>query len=414
MLFNIIQKSFLNQKKAVALMLVSVAAGTAVTASLLTVSYDISGKVSKELRSFGANILIEPKVEGLAGISGQKRFLREEDIVRAKAIFWRHNIIGIAPMLEATVEVKANSRTATYDIIGIWYEKSLPLPGEEKQFTAGTRTVSPWWDIKGQWPDSHEKVIAGASLSERLGIKTGDEIFMNGKRFTVSGTLETGGREDNQIIMELGALQEFMNMPGKISKVLVSALSKPMDEFAYKDPATMTQAEYEKWYCTGYITSIAKQLEEVFRGSRAKPVWNIAETEGKVLNRLTLLIYFLSFLSVLAAALGVSTTMIMSFLRRTHEIGLMKAVGADSGKIITVFISEACLTGLIGGTIGYVLSLIVSQYIGTQVFSARLEQREMLLPIALGSAVLIAVLGTILPIKKALSIKPAIILKGAE
>ena len=77
MLLKIIRKSFLNQKKAMALMIVSVAVGTALAASLINISLEIGGKVSKELRTFGANILIEPKVEGLADISGQKRYLRE-------------------------------------------------------------------------------------------------------------------------------------------------------------------------------------------------------------------------------------------------------------------------------------------------------------------------------------------------
>ena len=59
-------------------------------------------------------------------------------------------------------------------------------------------------------------------------------------------------------------------------------------------PHTMSQTEYEKWYCTGYVTSIAKQLEEVFLGSTSRPIWPVAETEGKVLGRLKLLIYLLT------------------------------------------------------------------------------------------------------------------------
>ncbi|MEF9437506.1 MAG: hypothetical protein L0922_01680 [Candidatus Mariimomonas ferrooxydans] len=97
MLFQIIKRSFLNQKKAMALMIASVAVGTALAASLIIISLEIGGKVSRELRAFGANILIEPKIEGLAYISGQKRHLRQEDVIRAKTIFWRHNILGIAP-----------------------------------------------------------------------------------------------------------------------------------------------------------------------------------------------------------------------------------------------------------------------------------------------------------------------------
>ena len=95
------KQSFTKQKKAMALMVISVAMGTAVSASLITISLDIKSKVTRELRSFGANITIEPKVEGMADLAGQKRFLREEDLPKAKAIFWRHNIVGVVPYLEA-------------------------------------------------------------------------------------------------------------------------------------------------------------------------------------------------------------------------------------------------------------------------------------------------------------------------
>jgi putative ABC transport system permease protein len=143
-LLKIIQRSFVNQKKSMALMVVSVAVGTALAASLINISLQIGGKVSKELRSFGANIRIEAKVEGLADISGQKRYLRQEDIIRAKTIFWRNNILGLSPFLDAKAEVKIGERTEKVNVAGMWYEKKLPLPGENKEFLVGTGTVFPW------------------------------------------------------------------------------------------------------------------------------------------------------------------------------------------------------------------------------------------------------------------------------
>jgi putative ABC transport system permease protein len=106
--------------------------------------------------------------------------------------------------------------------------------------------------------------------------------------------------------------------------------------------------------------------------------------------------------------------MIMSLLRRTEEIGLMKAMGADSIKIAAVFLSEGVMIGLIGGMIGYVLSIAASNYIGVEVFNTGFEQSTILFPAAIGSAVFISIIGTILPVRKAMKVKPAIVLKGAE
>ncbi len=414
MLFKLIQKSFINQKKAMALMIVAVAVGTAIASSLISISLEIEGRVSKELRSFGANILVEPKIEGLADISGQKRYLRQEDIIKVKTIFWRHNILGAAPFLDEAAFLKFNNWSEKVTVSGTWYEKRLAVPGEEQEFSAGIKNVFPWWLIRGNWSEGPGNVIVGKVIAGRMGIESGAVIMLNDRPFHVSGILETGGDEDDRILMDLETLQELKGTDSHVSRVLISALTRPMDEFAYRDPDTMSRTEYEKWYCTGYVTSISKQLEEVFVGSNAKPVWRVVGTEGRVLERLTLLIYILTIVVLIAAALGVSTTMIMSLLRRVEEIGLMKAIGADSRKILTVFLSEGIIIGLLGGMLGYLLSIAVSGYIGAIVFSAVFEQRAILFLLAIGSAVLISVLGMIIPLRKALKIQPGVVLKGAE
>ncbi len=408
MLIRIISRSFLNQKKAMAVMIASVAVGTAIAASLLSLSLDVSTKVAKELRSFGANILIQPKVTGLAGVSGQQRYLREEDIPKAKTVFWRHNIMGIAPVL--TVR---DDRLKT-TILGTWYRKNLAMPGEKKPFETGTANVMPWWSIDGAWPSGDGELLAGSSFAERLGLKNGSDIAVRGKRFRITGILTTGGREDDMLVGELGTVQRLAGLPGRVSSAYVSALTTPMDDFAYRDPEKMSRKEYEKWYCTGYVTSIAKQLEEVFAGSTARPIWPVAETEGKVLNRLELLVVLLTVVALFSAALGVSATMIMSLLRRTEEVALMKAVGAGSLQTASLFLTEALVIGLAGGTLGYLLSLGISDYLGTAVFGAALEQQGFLLPISLAVSVLIAAIGVYLPIRRAMAIKPAVALKEGQ
>ena len=414
MLLNIIKSSFINQKKSMALMIASVAVGTALAASLITLSFEISGKVSNELRAFGANILVEPAVEGLADITGQKRYLDEDEILKVKTIFWRHNVMGISPFLETDESISFKGNNRDVKLVGAWYEKELPVPGEKKTFKTGISTVSPWWAIEGNWPASDNEIIIGITLASDMGIMQGDDVKAGDTLLKVTGILDTGGPEDDQAFMELQSLQTLTGMQGMVSKVYVSALTTPMDEFAYKNTDIMTSTEYEKWYCTGYVTSIAKQVEEVFSGSNAKPIWKVAATEGNVLGKLEVLTYLLCIISLAASALGVSTTMIMSLLRRSEEIGLMKALGAARLSIVTIFVTEGFFIGLMGGVLGYIVSIAVSQYIGMHVFNTALQQKGYLMLIAIGSAILIALAGTVLPIKRALYIKPGIVLKEAK
>ena len=104
------------------------------------------------------------------------------------------------------------------------------------------------------------------------------------QQFRVAGIVTTGGYEEEQLFAPLVTVQSLLQQQGKVSRVLVSALTVPMDDFGKKDPATMTKDEYEKWYCTAYVTSVAKNVEEVMAGSRAKPIWQIASAEGALLT----------------------------------------------------------------------------------------------------------------------------------
>jgi putative ABC transport system permease protein len=413
MLLVLLRQSFANQKRAMAVMVASVAMGTAISASLITISLDITGKVARELRSFGANVVIEPRVEGFADIAGERRYLRVEDLPRAKTIFWRHNILGLAPFLDAEVELQAGGTRRTVPAIGTWIDRRLPLPGEQAEFQVGTVTVLPWWEVRGAPPEGGS-VLLGESLAADLGLHAGDTVLVGGRSYAVSGTLATGEGEDRSVIFGLEELQRIVGREGAVSRVLVSALTTPMDAFAYKDPTTMTKAEYEKWYCTGYVTSISKQLEEVFQGGRAKPIWKVAASEGTVLGRMSVLVYLLTAATLVAAAIGMSTTMAASILRRLEEIGLMKALGADRMRIVGIFLVEALVIGLAGGLIGYLFSLGVSDWIGMRVFSTAIEDRGMLLPASLLSALGIAVAGSLLPIRRALNVQPAVVLKWAR
>lgn len=414
MLPRLLKRSFLNQKKAMTIMVVAVAVGTAVAASLLTVATEISSKVAVELRAFGANILVEPRLEGLAGVSGQARYLEESDLKKIKTVFWRHNILGFAPFLDGLVEMRSGENVRPVQAVGTWFEQKLQLPGEESAFVAGIVSVAPWWSIEGAWASHADSVVVGSALATELNLHVGDSVNLEGRAFQVSGLLTTGDREDEQVFMELATLQGLLGGEGRISRVQVSALTTPMDDFAYKNPKTMTRTEYEKWYCTGYVTSIAKQVEEVMTGSRARPVWNVAETEGKVLEKLRLAIYLLSVMALIASAIGVGTTMVTSLLRRVEEVGLMKALGADSMGIITLFLSEAVLIGVFGGTVGLLLSLWISKQVGLLVFGTELNQKALLFPLSMGVSLIIAILGALLPIARALHIKPAVVLKGVE
>lgn len=409
MLFRILKNSFLKRPKAVFLVFLSITMGAAVATAFLGIAGEISHKMALELRSYGANILIEP-----AAIEGGG-FLREDDLPKIKTVFWKYNITGFNPYLFGVSDFSADGKKERGVVSGTWFAKQLEVPGEDTS-VQGIKGIAPWWDVQGRWPEDADEAIIGATLAKRLGIVVGRDLdaAVRGRtqRFRVVGVVTTGGYEEEQLFAPLVTVQSLLQQPGKISRVQVSALTVPMDEFGKKDPTTMSKDEYEKWYCTAYVTSVAKNVEEVMTGSRAKPIWQIASAEGSLLTKLNNVMLLLTMLALVASATAVSTSLMASMAERSPEIALMKAVGADRLQISAIFVGETLIISVAGGVIGFLIGNQLAEIISRTVFNSAIASPLWLFPTAIVSAFVVALAGSVAPLRRALLIEPVTVLKG--
>ncbi|MDD2581352.1 MAG: ABC transporter permease [Desulfuromonadaceae bacterium] len=409
MLFRILKNSFLKRPKAVFLIFLSVAMGAAVATAFLGIAGEISHKMALELRSYGANILLEPSAVEGGG------FLREEDLPKIKTVFWKYNITGFTPYLFGVADFSAGGKKERGVVSGTWFAKQLEVPGEDPS-VQGIKGIAPWWEVQGTWPEGPDEAIVGATLAKRLGVIVGKELdaTVHGRtqRFRVVGVVTTGGYEEEQLFAPLVTVQSLLQKQGKVSRVLVSALTVPMDEFGKKDPASMSKDEYEKWYCTAYVTSVAKNVEEVMAGSRAKPIWQIASAEGSLLKKLNNVMLLLTVLALVASATAVSTSLMASMAERGPEIALMKAVGADRFQISAIFVGETLIISIAGGVVGYLLGDQLAGIISRTVFNSAITSPLWLFPTAIISALVVAIAGSVAPLRRALLIEPVKVLKG--
>ncbi len=409
MLFRILKNSFLKRPKAIFLIFLSIAMGSAVATAFLGIAGEISHKMALELRSYGANILIEPSAAEGGG------FLREEDLPKIKTVFWKYNITGFTPYLFGIAEFSAGGRKERGVVSGTWFTKQLEVPGEEFSIQ-GIKGIAPWWEVQGRWPEDADEAIIGASLAKRLNISSGSDVTTivrgGNQKFRIVGVVTTGGYEEEQLFAPLVTVQSLLQQQGKVSRVQVSALTVPMDDFGKKDPTTMTKDEYEKWYCTAYVTSVAKNVEEVMAGSRAKPIWQIASAEGALLKKLNSVMLLLTVLALGASATAVSTSLMASMAERSPEIALMKAIGADRFQISSIFIGETLIISLAGGVSGYLLGGQLAELISRTVFNSTIASPLWLFPTAIISAFVVAIAGSIVPLRRALLIEPVTVLKG--
>lgn len=412
------------RRKLLAVLTVFLASG--LISALLAVSIDIGDKMSRELKSYGANILIEPAGQAALPalfseqsnpLSGQD-FLDEKELPNIKDIFWRNNIVGFAPLLGG--EVTLNGQAV--NVLGTFFNQPVDVPDEE-DYRIGQQAVSPYWQVTGAWPQEpvaeQPQTLVGQTLAKRLGLKAGDVLNLQGEKsaqtVTVSGVLASGGDEDNQLVMPLHIVQSLLGLQGKVQAIRVSALTVPENELsrrARENLDALNAEEYDLWYCTAFVSSIAHQLEEAISGSVVRPIWQVAASEGVVIDKIQLLLAVVTLAALVAAAMGIASLMTSTIMERAKEIGLMKALGARQWQIMLLFYLEATSSGLLGGAAGCVAGWGLAKFIGLMLFDAPLNFAWVVVPCVLVVAVLISLIGTWFPARRIARLYPVEVLYG--
>jgi len=416
---RLVFESFRRQRRRKLLAGIAVGLGVAVATAMIAVATNIGDKINQELRSYGANLLITPQADTLdveiGGVDlkppSDGAFLKEADVLRIKGTFWKNNIVGFAPMLPVRANLKAGAQSESVELVGTYFAK--PLAYDNESFITGVRTTNPWWKVNGAWPsDDSSDVLLGQTLAEKLGRKPGDSIEINGQARRVTGILTTGGAEDGQVVAPLHVAQEILGSPGAVRRVYVSALTKPEDALALRDPKTMSPAMLERWSCSPYVQSIAYVLQQSLPHARVEPIRQVASTEGPVLERIKGLMLLITLAALLASALAVSAAMATAIFERRNEIGLMKALGAANITVASVFFAEAVLLAMMGGIVGFFGGGLLAREIGRSIFNSQISVEPVLFPVILGIATLVTFAGSAVAILRAMRFDPVYALKA--
>ena len=298
----------------------------------------------------------------------------------------------------------------------MWSDHSLALP-DGSTLVTGIEKTNPWWSVEGRWfNEGASECLLGKRFAERIGEPIGGTISVHvgshSLNLIVTGVLSTGSAEDDAIIAPLTLVQQIADKSGQYRKLYVSALTKPEDAFAKRDPKTFTLKEYDTWFCTPYISSIAFQIQQELPGTDVRVIRRVAEGEGQILTRVRLLLWFVTGAALLAAALAVGASSAASVIERRTEIGLMKALGAGSGTVGFLLAAEQLLLAFVGGGVGYALGIILARLLGEKIFGAAPEPSLIVFLVIIALAAVVTILGSVLPLYRASRIEPAPILRG--
>jgi len=195
------------------------------------------------------------------------------------------------------------------------------------------------------YPDGETRLY---EVGDRIRLQTNsDEGDMEINLRIIGIMKESGGTffadPDNSIYIPLRTFEQIYGTGGKYSSIQVLAESQSS------------------------VRNIALAIEENIEGTSVITAETLMETVGMILNSVQAVLGGIAAISLIVAGVGIINTMTISVLERTHEIGVLKAVGAKNHDVIITFLVEASITGFIGGLIGSVSGFLLSNLVGAYV-----------------------------------------------
>jgi putative ABC transport system permease protein len=352
----------------------SLALSSALVFCLVAVSGGVEGQLGKELAAYGANLLVLPRSAPLRfglgalelGPVEEERRLAEADVLRLPAAV--AGVETVAPALLARVRVDGASAGAV----------GYPLDA--------LRRLNPLWRVGPRWPEGGE-AMAGATLATRLGLAPGREVEVDAggrtARVRLAATVETGGPEDEDLFLPLALLQDLAGRPGEVSLALVRAdlAARPAD-------------------------AVARAVEAAVPGAEARTLAQVARAEGALLAKVRRLLLLVTIALGAATAFTVSGTLGVLLLARRQEIGLCLALGAAAGTVRRLLLAEAAASGVAGGLAGCLLGALAAEVIAASVFGALVPVGWAAAPLALGTALALALGAALWPVARALRVSP--------
>lgn len=275
----------------------------------------------------------------------------------------------VAPRLYLPGNVDGRSVT----VVGV-------LPAEEK-------AIRVWWSFSdGRYMDGPESLVAGAVAARSLGLSSGGVIDLLGQEYTISGVLsDSGSNDDFLLFVPLQTLQATSGKDGLMSTIDVRAL------------------------CTGCpVEKIAHALTSDIPGIHAVAVRQVAEAELGMWHGMRSIVLLLASVTLLVGLFGVMNSMSAMVMERRRDIGIMRAVGASRRQIVTMFLYESLLLGLLGGVAGYAAGLLLALGVGPLMLDGvGVNPVLEYIPLAIGLAAAISMVAALHPALGAARMKVA-------
>ncbi|MFA5355521.1 MAG: ABC transporter permease [Candidatus Paceibacterota bacterium] len=324
--------------------------GVFLIVSLLSLSEGLKTTINKQLQALGGEmVMVMPGGEAdlmTSMMFGGSKLQREdiEAIQDAPGV----DTVSVMSYTGITVRYENESKQVAISGLGPWKE-SVDL---FSNFYG--------WQLKeGRWPSKGNHIVVGSYAASDLfskEIKTGSEITVKGKKLVVSGILNSVGnqQDDSMIYMDMDTYQDITGEQkgtaayamvkleeGAIENVVAAEIEDALDETRKRRSGTDDQD-------FSVITSE-----------------KMGEIAGTILGIIQMVIIGFASIAILVGGIGITNSMFTSVRERTREIGIMKAIGATNSAILSIFLIEAGIIGILGGLGGTILGTGLAKLVDT-------------------------------------------------
>ena len=431
MFWRMVASSVLRRRSRVLIAVLAVAIGATTLSGLATIAIDVPAQMAREIRSYGANLVV-------TGADGQA--MDDEALAAVDQELPAAQLVGSASFDYETVTVN---------------DQPYVVGGTD---LAAVRQMSPFWFVDGEWPSGGAQVLLGEEVATTIDAKTGDRITINQLDGTASsnaaaasgtgansGSGRTNGSGAAQAAPGLGPQDGAQSASTPLSAqgaqtsqtaqsgadgqarsltVTVSGILKTggnEDGYIYMSADDMVGltgawepsiAQYSVALEGDQLTALVDSINASVPSVRAQTVKRLVQSDSGVIDMLRSLLGIITVIVLALTTIGVSTTMIAVVTERRNEIGLRKALGATSRSIMGEFMGEGVALGAIGGLVGAAAGYALAAAISWNVFHRAVAVHPLILIATVVSSVAVAVVACLPPVRRALAVDPALVLRG--
>ena len=289
-------------------------------------------------------------------------------------------VIAVSPQIRGSAFVERGQAITPVGVIGVMSGKLSAIADIDRAIVGGSSNLPP------------DGILIGSVLARDLGLRVGQVVVLISDRgrsrsFRIGGIFTLGiASADRQVVyLNFTAARALFDLTTGISRIEIKVA-----------PATAAPGIAERLRrSTGLkATAWTEDNKQLFEGLDAQ-----ART-GTIIKAF----------SLVTIIVGIASAMLLSIVRRQAEIGIMRAMGASRGMVISIYVLEGTLIGLVGAVAGALaawLALLPLPPV-SEVSSGSLpidrQQGGFLLAIVLTT--IAAMLASILPARRAAHIDP--------